>query len=510
VAENGGSGRASQLEGMAKAAADGKDGEARPRAEDRPVSSSLGSSAQHEAAARGGKFAARATRLHSAPPGALTVGAAAPVDAPGPVAGGGGGAKLSSARQGLSSAFRAPKYAPFGWQRELAAPPSCDEAFELAQGCLDRRGRCAEFRPQWRAGDVVEVSWAGKGHEGSWADGEVVSLDGPMHTMVRFRDFVDDDGSALVERVEAKRLRLVPAERRDGWGPEVGDAVEGKWNDCWWEGRIRELSALKGVLFEYDRYTNWTWLPPRAVRERPPLWSYYKRSSYEADEPDASVDASRPTSKRRLPEGACGHQDCPLQNNHPGLCQIRAAVRGSRRAGLKEKATHDQQTRLWEEIVSKREVAARLANARADSLREAEKAGTSIVAPRGHKAQWHANFKLDEFSAALRELRVLALPADDDGQGGGAAREPAPGSEGELRGMVVVGQGNTLADLAHMLRTELGFRRGAEVACVSADGTCLRLSGLPQHLELTRLLPQGACELRVRDPRVEQCAVLRA
>ena len=55
----------------------------------------------------------------------------------------------------------------------------------------------------------------------------------------------------------------------------MGERVEGLWNDCWWEGCVRELDALKGVLFEYDRYANWSWLPLRAVRPRPPLWSYY-------------------------------------------------------------------------------------------------------------------------------------------------------------------------------------------------------------------------------------------
>ena len=44
---------------------------------------------------------------------------------------------------------------------------------------------------------------------------------------------------------------------------------------------------------------------------------------------------------------------------------------------------------------------------RADALKKAEEAGTAIKAQRGNRAQWHANFKLDEFSSSYRDVDVL-------------------------------------------------------------------------------------------------------
>jgi hypothetical protein len=43
--------------------------------------------------------------------------------------------------------------------------------------------------------------------------------------------------------------------------------------------------------------------------------------------------------------------------------------------------------RLWQEITTKRDVAARVAQARARALLKTEKAGTSIIAPKGNRAQ---------------------------------------------------------------------------------------------------------------------------
>ena len=62
--------------------------------------------------------------------------------------------------------------------------------------------------------------------------------------------------------------------------------------------------------------------------------------------------------------------------------------------------------------------------ARADALKKAENGGVTIKAPRGNRSQWHANFKLDEFNSAARDLTVLQKDAD---------------ASMRLRGMLVVG-----------------------------------------------------------------------
>jgi hypothetical protein len=239
---------------------------------------------------------------------------------------------------GLSLALRPPRYSVVWSPRDLPGRSSCDEAFEWAEAWAARRGSESRFSPCWRAGDEVEVAWKGKGFEGAWAEADILSRDDAMHVMVRFRQFVDENGSALVERMHVARLRLRPATRVAGWVPAVGDKVEGEWNDCWWEGTIRELHALKGVLFEYERYTNWMWLPVRAVRFRPPLWSYYPHRA-----PSTEARGDGRELPAMIPEGACGTLGCRMPNQHMGLCSVAPKVRGSRRANLQEKAVVQQQ-----------------------------------------------------------------------------------------------------------------------------------------------------------------------
>ena len=48
-----------------------------------------------------------------------------------------------------------------------------------------------------------------------------------------------------------------------------------------------------------------------------------------------------------------------------------------------------------------------MAIARADVLKKAEDQGVIIKAPRGNRSQWHANFKNDEFTPALRDVPVV-------------------------------------------------------------------------------------------------------
>ena len=85
----------------------------------------------------------------------------------------------------------------------------------------------------------------------------------------------------------------------------------------------------------------------------------------------------------------------------------------------------------------------------------AHQAGADIKAPRGNRAQWHANFQLDEFVDTSRDVPVM--------------HESESGLQ--LRGMLIIGPGHTLADAYHMLRTELQIEpeRGAYMVLVVGD-----------------------------------------
>ena len=62
--------------------------------------------------------------------------------------------------------------------------------------------------------------------------------------------------------VPIERLRLPPPPVPSGWVPALGEPVEGLWNDCWWEGSVREFHVHKGILFQYDR---WQYAPTPAT-----------------------------------------------------------------------------------------------------------------------------------------------------------------------------------------------------------------------------------------------------
>ena len=343
--------------------------------------------------------------------------------------------------------------------------PSCDEAYDQAA-----------VKPRWQAGDTVEVAWSGKGYEGSWSAADVIQLDGRNHVMVRFHEFVENDGSPLVERMLHHRLRLPPPQHPLPFNPALGERIEGLWNDCWWEGVVREFHPFKGLLFQYDRYANWLWLPVRCTRPRPSFASYYPQR-------DAPVDEGEDGGEEEAnPSGICGRQGCMLPNNHLGLCQVR--VCGSRREHMKEKAELQQQEQLWQEIKSSREANVKVAEARSEALLKAEQAGTEIKVARGNRAQWHANFQLDEFVDTPRELCVLQE---------GAAGE-------QLRGMLIIGPGQTIADAYHMLRCELQIQptrdSAYEVTCFTPhDGERLSLSKYSSQTELLGILPAQPCQL---------------
>ncbi len=239
--------------------------------------------------------------------------------------------------------------------------PSCEEAYQLAV-----------VKPRWEVGDTVEVAWSGKGFEGGWSAADVIQLDGRNHVMVRFQEFVDNDGSPLVEKMTHDRLRLPSSAPSSHWTPFLGEKIEGLWNDCWWEGIVREFHPFKGLLFQYDRYANWLWLPLRCTRPRPPLFLYYPQR-----EPATLDTVGGEAEEDERPPGLCGQQGCLLLNNHQGLCQVKTV--GSRRDNMKEKAELQQQEQLWHAIKGTREASLKVAEARAEALLKTEQAPTRPI-----------------------------------------------------------------------------------------------------------------------------------
>lgn len=124
--------------------------------------------------------------------------------------------------------------------------------------------------------------------------------------------------------------------------------VEGLWNDCWWEGRVREYHWSKGVLFEYDRWhANWLWLPLRCTRPRPSFDQFYP------DRPEEEAEEEEVPEFIRPPAGTCGSQGCMLPNNHSGLCQVR--VQSSRRETVQQRQQVAQQIQIFNEIQRKKD-----------------------------------------------------------------------------------------------------------------------------------------------------------
>ena len=323
----------------------------------------------------------------------------------------------------------------------VSAPLSCEQAYQLAPS-----------KPRWQINDEVEVAFKGKGYEGSWARGTVVVLDGRNYVLVRYFEFVDNDGSPLVERMGVERLRLPQPETSPaGWVPALGELVEGLWNDCWWEGSVREFHHTKGLLFQYDRWhSNWLWLPLRCARPRPPLSLYYPPPRPATADGGGPGDDG-PDEDERPPPGVCGAQGCMLPNNHIGLCQARrppvapgchlpatplgcrapvastepssarrthaphpctrtqpecmrarahalsrpqVRISGSRRDAVRQRTEMALQEQLWRDIQLSKESRDQVAIARADALKKAEDEGATIRAPRGNRSQWHANFRV--------------------------------------------------------------------------------------------------------------------
>jgi hypothetical protein len=108
--------------------------------------------------------------------------------------------------------------------------------------------------------------------------------------------------------------------------------------------------------------------------------------------------------------------------------------------------------------------------------------GADIKAPRGNRAQWHANFQVDEFIDTARDVPVM--------------HESEAGLQ--LRGMLIIGPGHTLADAYHMLRTELQIEPVHEaymVTCLTPhDGKRFSFSAYSPQTEVLVLLPPQPCQ----------------
>lgn len=177
-----------------------------------------------------------------------------------------------------------------------------------------------------------------------------------------------------------------------------------------------------------------------------------------------------------------------LANNHSGLCQVQVQA-GSRRQVVQQRSDMAAQMQRYKEIITTKESRAHVAIARADALKEAEDGGVAIKAPRGNRSQWHANFKIDEFAQTARDVPVVQKDAS------GAVI---------LRGLLIVGPGQSLADGCKMLLTELQLGPDAaaggswELTALAPDGRLLAdLRKESASAELLPLLPSEPCYLLV-------------
>ena len=88
---------------------------------------------------------------------------------------------------------------------------------------------------------------------------------------------------------------------------------------------------------------------------------------------------------------------------------------------------------------------------------------------RGNRAQWHANFKLDEFDHAYYSVRDLCVLQEMLGSG-----------ERELRGLLIVGKGHSLADTYQVTSPSVAIR------CRSSPSVAARHRHRPSPLVTVR------------------------
>lgn len=322
--------------------------------------------------------------------------------------------------------------------------------------------------PRWEVGDLVEVAWAERGFNGAWHGAQVIQKGSDTTVLVRFDDYVNEtDGSALVEEVNNRRLRIAPPAAPPGWTPYLHQQVECYWNDSWWEGVVLDFHAFKGVLFGYAHYNIYAWVPLRTLRPRTPLYAFYHIDRAPADEK----------------EEICGSHGCILPKRHAGICEVR--VSGSRRDKMRKRSECAKQEELWTLVTTTTKAKMHTRRARAEGLRRAQGHGVKVKVSFSNTSQWSSNFMVDEFSAATRDIGVVGVHAD---------------GRRERRGILIVYRSMTLADARANLRTELNVPTNASVLVVpSGDETRAScLDDINLSYEVWLLLPDEPCELWVR------------
>ncbi|XP_048136765.1 protein AGENET DOMAIN (AGD)-CONTAINING P1-like isoform X2 [Rhodamnia argentea] len=143
--------------------------------------------------------------------------------------------------------------------------------------------------PNFEVGTLVEIASTDDGFRGSWYAATVIRGPSPRSSsasyVVEFQEIYEDEAGTrrVTEEVEESQIRPIPPNepnvKRDF---EVGDEVEARQNDGWWEGVVVERlrGGRFGVLFEEWRervvskvedlrlnrkWVHGSWLPPSAA-----------------------------------------------------------------------------------------------------------------------------------------------------------------------------------------------------------------------------------------------------
>ncbi|KAF8042509.1 hypothetical protein BT93_A0980 [Corymbia citriodora subsp. variegata] len=126
----------------------------------------------------------------------------------------------------------------------------------------DEEAQQRQPQPNFEVGTLVEIASTDDGFRGSWYTATIVrrrpsrrSSSSAASYAVEFQElYEDEEGTRRVtEEVEESQIRPIPPEepnpKRDF---EVGDEVEARYNDGWWEGVVvdRLRGGRFGVLFK--------------------------------------------------------------------------------------------------------------------------------------------------------------------------------------------------------------------------------------------------------------------
>ncbi|KAI3417316.1 uncharacterized protein J3R85_014590 [Psidium guajava] len=158
----------------------------------------------------------------------------------------------------------------------------------------DEEAQQQQQPPKFEVGTVVEIASTDDGFRGSWYAATVIRGPPPRSSsasyVVEFQEiYEDEDGTRRVtEVVEESQIRPIPPNepnvKRDF---EVGDEVDARQNDGWWEGVVVERlrGGRFGVFFREwgervackvedlrvnRKWVHGSWLPPSAVAVEDP------------------------------------------------------------------------------------------------------------------------------------------------------------------------------------------------------------------------------------------------